>query len=259
MARASTKRHPKQAPQGTADRDEIARFTAMADAWWDPSGKFRPLHMINPVRIGFIRDHVSAHFGRDPLGESPLKGLTLLDIGCGGGLLCEPMARLGAAVTGIDAGEETIRIAKQHTRENGLDIDYRNILPEELADGGAQYDIVLNMEVVEHVADLNAFLEACSKLVRPGGVMAASTLNRTFKALALAKVGAEYILRWLPAGTHDWRKFVKPSEFARGLRAGGLETAALKGLEYSPFSDEWSLSDNLDVNYLLFAKKGSGD
>jgi 2-polyprenyl-6-hydroxyphenyl methylase/3-demethylubiquinone-9 3-methyltransferase len=250
--------HPKSrsdATRSTADTDEIARFTARAAAWWDPAGQFAPLHKLNPPRVAFVRDHVAARLGRDPLGELPLRGLRLLDIGCGGGLLAEPMARLGAHVTGIDAGRENIEAARKHAEAQGLDIDYRCATPEDFAREAKPFDVVLNMEVVEHVADLNEFLAACSRLVKPGGVMAVSTLNRTLKALALAKIGAEYILRWLPAGTHDWRRFVRPSELAAGLRPHGLTITHLKGMIYNPFRDEWVLSRDLDVNYLAFAVK----
>lgn len=240
----------------TASADEVARFTALAEAWWDPEGEFRPLHQLNPPRISFIRDQVALHFGRDPLGDAPLTGLRILDVGCGGGLLSEPMARLGARVTAIDAGEENIRIARLHAEREDLDIEYRHQLPEELAIMDETYDVVLSMEVVEHVADLDAFLAACAALMRPGGAMALSTLNRTVKALALAKVGAEYVLRWLPPGTHDWRKFVKPSELAAGLRPHGVDLTALAGVVYSPFRDEWRLDPkDLDVNYMAFAIK----
>jgi len=243
------------AAHGTADADDVARFTALAAAWWDPAGQFAPLHKLNPPRIAFVRDHVAARLGRDPLGEKPLRGLQLLDIGCGGGLLAEPMARLGARVIGIDAGRENIEIARRHAKAQGLDIDYRCALPEDFAEKAKPFDLVLNMEVVEHVADLDTFLAASARLVKPGGAMAVSTLNRTLKSLALAKIGAEYILRWLPAGTHDWRKFVRPSELAAGLRPHGLAITHLKGMTYNPFRDEWALSRDLDVNYLALAMK----
>ena len=198
---------------------------------------------------------MAGRLGRDPLADIPLRGLDVLDIGCGGGLLCEPMRRLGARVTGIDAGQENVRIAGLHARQAGLDIEYRGVLPETLALEGRAFDVVLNMEVVEHVPDLDAFLAACGSLVKPGGVMVAATLNRTLKALALAKFGAEYVLRWLPPGTHDWRKFVRPSELARGLRRHGVEVVELMGVSYSPLADAWTLSRDLDVNYLVFAVK----
>ncbi len=240
---------------GTAAPDEVARFSALADEWWDGDGKFRPLHRINPTRIAFIRDRVAGHFGTDPLGPGPLGGLDVLDIGCGGGLLSEPMRRLGARVTGIDAGEETVRVAALHAEQGGLDIEYRSVLPEVLAADGRTFDAVLTMEVIEHVADVGAFLAACCALVRPGGLMVLATLNRTVKSFALAKIGAEYVLRWLPAGTHDWRKFVKPSELAAGLRPHGFDIVELKGLAYRPLSDEWSLADDVAVNYMAVAVK----
>ena len=255
MSNRSASAPPPDEPSSTASADEIARFTALAEAWWDPDGDFRPLHRLNPARIGFIRDHVTARFGRDSEAGRPFEGLELLDIGCGGGLLSEPMCRLGAAVTGIDAGEKNIRTAGLHAEKSGLSIDYRCVLPEALAAGGRTFDVVLNMEVVEHVADLGVFMEACCTLVRPGGVMAVSTLNRTLKSLALAKVGAEYVLRWLPAGTHDWQKFVRPSELAAALRRHGMAVTMQRGMSYNPLTDGWSLSRNLDVNYLVFAVK----
>ncbi len=255
MARTAGRKRKKTGPsrKTTASAEEIARFTAMAEAWWDPTGDFRPLHQINPVRLEFIRDHVARHFGLEPLGRAPLEGLNILDIGCGGGLLCEPMRRLGATVTGIDAGEEAIRIARTHAERTGLDIEYRHQLPEDIGTEKGRYDVVLNMEVVEHVADLDLFLSASAGLLRPGGAMVLSTLNRTLKALALAKIGAEYVLRWLPPGTHDWRKFVRPSELAAGLEAAGARITELRGLTYNPLFDEWRLGRDLDVNYLAFA------
>ncbi len=239
----------------TANPEEIARFTAMAEAWWDPTGKFAPLHKFNPNRIAFIRDRVAARFGRDPLGEQPLGGLALLDVGCGGGLLSEPMRRLGAAVTGIDASAKNVGIASLHAEQSGVDIDYRNALPEDLLAEGARYDVVLNMEIVEHVADLGLFLEVSSNLLRPGGVMFVATISRTLKSLALAKVGAEYVLRWLPAGTHDWRKFVRPSELAAGLRPHGVAVRELKGMTFRPLANRWDVTDDLDVNYLAYCEK----
>jgi 2-polyprenyl-6-hydroxyphenyl methylase/3-demethylubiquinone-9 3-methyltransferase len=227
----------------------------MADAWWDPNGKFRPLHRLNPVRIAYIRDRVTEHFGRDPHAPRPLERLRLLDVGCGGGLLSEPMARLGGSVTGIDAGEKTIRVAEVHARRLDLDIDYRCALPEDLVLQGRSFDVVLNMEVVEHVADLDAFLEASARLLDPGGAMVVATLNRTLKSLALAKIGAEYVLRWLPVGTHDWRKFVRPSELTAGLGRHGVDVLDLKGIAFNPLTDRWSLTRDVDVNYMVFGAK----
>lgn len=238
---------------GTAARDEIARFDAIADDWWDPDGDFRPLHRLNPVRVDYVRDSLIRHFCLDPAAERPFEGLALLDIGCGGGLVTEPMARLGATVTAIDASEEAIRVASVHAAREGLDIDYRCAPPEALVTDGKTFDAILALEVVEHVADLDQFFAATAALLRPGGALALSTLNRTLKSLALAKIGAEYVMRWLPAGTHDWRKFVKPSEMAAALRRNGLTLSDLKGLTYDPLRGSWSLTADLDVNYLGFA------
>lgn len=240
---------------GSVDPAEAAKFAAMADAWWDPHGKFRPLHKFNPTRIAFIRDRVAAHLGRDPLGHRPLADLRLLDIGCGGGLLAEPMARLGAEVTGIDAVERNVQVARVHAERSGLDIDYRAATPEELVPEGATFDVILNMEVIEHVADRDAFLAACCDLLADDGLMFIATINRTAKAFALAIVGAEYILRWLPIGTHDWRKFLRPSELAAGLRPHDVAFAEITGVGYNPLTDKWSLTRDLDVNYMVLAKR----
>lgn len=239
----------------TADPEEVARFAAIAEEWWDPAGKFRPLHQLAPVRMAFIRDHLVAHFGLDDTLAAPLKGLRILDVGCGGGLVSEPLARLGATVTAIDAAAENIEIARLHAAEAGLDIDFRCARPEDLAREGLAFDVVVSLEVVEHVADLDAFMRAIAAMVQPGGAMVLSTINRTVKSLALAKVMAEYVLRWVPAGTHNWRKFIKPSELASGLRHAGMEVTALEGMSYQPVSDIWRRSRDLGVNYLAFAAK----
>jgi len=253
------KETPKPLPNpkgGTVDDAEIAKFAAMAEEWWDPDGKFKPLHKFNPVRIAFIRDRLCAHFGRDPLAPEPLKGLSILDIGCGGGLLCEPLARLGASVTGIDATERSVHVAAAHAEQMGLAIDYRFTTVEALAEDDKRYDAVMNMEVVEHVANADTFLAASADLVTPDGMMFLATLNRTPKSFALAIVGAEYILGWLPRGTHDWKKFVKPSELAAALRPAGMELIELTGVAYTPFRDEWTLSPrDLAVNYMGIAKR----
>lgn len=245
----------------SVDPDEIANFSAMADEWWDEGGKFKPLHKFNPIRIGFIRDQVIAHFNlglEEPVAQlKPLKGLRLLDIGCGGGLLCEPMARLGAEVVGADASEKNISIAAIHAEKSGLAIDYRATTAEELAAAGEKFDIILNMEVIEHVADVDAFMSACCSLLKPGGIMFVATLNRTAKSFALAIVGAEYVLRWLPRGTHNWQKFLKPSEVIRTIRSEGLTVTKMAGASYNPLEDRWRLSDDLSVNYLLCATKPS--
>ena len=241
--------------QTTIDPTEVARFSALAAEWWNPTGTFRPLHRFNPVRIAYIRDRATAHFGRPADSITPLKGLTLLDIGCGGGLLSEPMARLGAAVTGVDASEKNIKTAATHAAETGLAIDYRATTAEVLAATGAQFDIILNMEVIEHVADVPLFLSACSRMLKPGGLMVIATLNRTAKAFALAIVGAEYVLGWLPRGTHDWRKFLRPSEIAAELAANGLALGQIDGVSYNPLREQWLLSRDTAVNYVLTAVK----
>ena len=238
------------------DPDEVAKFSAMAADWWNPRGKFRPLHKFNPVRLRFIRETAEQHFGLATGLTEPLKGLRLLDIDCGGGLVCEPMTRLGAAVTGVDASEKNIKTAMTHAREQGLDIDYRVGTAEGLIDGGeAQFDIVLNLEVVEHVADPHAFLKDTASLVKPGGLMIVATLNRTAKALATAVIGAEYVLGWLPRGTHDWSKFVMPEEADAGLTASGLITEEPIGVSYNPLGDSWKLSGDTKVNYMIVARR----
>lgn len=239
----------------SVDPAEIERFSAMAAEWWDPQGKFRPLHKFNPVRLAFIRDRIAAHFGRDVTVDAPLSGLRLLDIGCGGGLVAEPMARLGASVLGADAAERNIGVARTHAAESGLQLDYRCTSAEALAAAGERFDVVLTLEVVEHVADLNGFLASCGQMVKPGGLLIAATLNRTLKAYALAIVGAEYILGWLPRGTHDWKKFVQPHELAQGLRRAGLTMQDVTGVSYDPLADRWSISGDTDVNYMMVAVK----
>lgn len=240
---------------GTADTDEVARFAAIAEEWWDANGKFRPLHQLAPVRMAFIRNQIVKHLDLENDTDMPFKGVKILDVGCGGGLVSEPLARLGADVMAIDAAARNIEVAKVHAEQSGLSIDYRNIQPEDLVAEGVMFDIVVSLEVVEHVADLNEFLAACSAMVRPGGGMVLSTINRTIKSLALAKIMAEYVLRWLPVGTHDWKKFVKPSELAANLRPSGLEISALEGMSYDPLGGIWRLSQDLDINYMAFAKK----
>ena len=240
----------------TVDPEEAAKFAAMAEEWWDPDGKFRPLHRMNPVRLEFLRDAICARFGRDAKADRPLEGLAIADIGCGGGLLSEPMARLGATVTGVDALEKSVRIAAAHAETMRLEIDYRCDSVEEMAARGEAFDVVLNMEIIEHVADVGVFLGASCALVKPGGLMVLSTINRTLKAFGLAIIGAEYVLRWLPRGTHDWNKFVRPSELAAPLRRNGLEVTAIKGMAYNPLKDRWAIAPrDLDVNYLAVAVK----
>lgn len=240
----------------TVDLAEVEKFSAMADSWWDPAGKFRPLHRLNPVRVGYIRDKVCAHFDRDPAAPQPLEGLSLIDIGCGGGLLSEPMARLGAATTGVDATPRNVEVARLHAEQTGVKVTYLNCAAEDLVAQGKQFDVVLAMEIIEHVADVDAFLGACSKLLKPGGLLFLATMSRTVKSYAVAIVGAEYVMRWLPKGTHDWNRFIRPSEMARGLRHHGLQIAELTGVSYNPFKDNFHLSRDLDVNYMALAKAG---
>jgi len=242
----------QQTPKSASvDPAEVARFSAMAAEWWDPTGKFQPLHAINPVRLAFIKARAEEQFG----GQNPLKGLNILDIGCGGGLLCEPMARLGANITGLDPSAKNIQIAKTHAGEQELEINYLESTAEDLAATGQTFDLVLNMEVLEHVADIDHFLTACAALIRPGGMMICATLNRTLKSFALAIIGAEYVLRWLPAGTHQWEKFVTPAELRDALERQNLSAHDLKGVSYNPLAKTWTLSNDTDVNYLLTARK----
>ncbi len=242
----------------TIDPDEIEKFSAMAEEWWDPFGKFKPLHKFNPIRLAYIRDSICTHFDRDRRSKEPLAGLRLLDVGCGGGLVAEPMRRLGAEVTAIDASERNIKTAMAHAAPLGLDIDYRATTVEALVDAQeAPFDVVLNLEVVEHVADVRVFLEASAALVKPSGLMVMATINRTLKAFALAKVGAEYILRWLPAGTHDPKKFVTPEEAKSALSAAGMQVTAEAGVIYNPLIDIWRVGEDMDVNYMLTAVRQS--
>jgi 2-polyprenyl-6-hydroxyphenyl methylase/3-demethylubiquinone-9 3-methyltransferase len=244
-----------EAAKTTIDQSEVDRFSAMAAEWWSPTGKFRPLHKFNPVRIEYIRDRVSAHFGRDPKGHLPLSGLRVLDIGCGGGLLSEPVARMGASVVGADASEKNIGIARTHAEQSGVAVDYRAVTAEQLAADSEQFDVVLNMEVVEHVADVAFFMETCASLVKPGGLMFVATINRTLKAAALAIVGAEYVLRWLPRGTHQYEKLVRPEEIEAPLSVGGMMVTERTGVFFNPIQNQWNLSKDMDVNYMLVAEK----
>jgi 2-polyprenyl-6-hydroxyphenyl methylase/3-demethylubiquinone-9 3-methyltransferase len=237
------------------DARELARFARLADSWWNANGPLRALHHLNPARLRYIRDRLCAHFGRDARAPAPLAGLCLLDIGCGGGLLAEPMARLGARVVGADAAEENILVARRHADEVGLDIDYRATTAEALAESGEVFDTVLNMEVIEHVADATAFIGACGALVAPGGAMVVATLNRTAKSFTLAIIGAEYVLGWLPRGTHRWERFVRPAELARAARGVGLALEDLTGVAYDAASGDWRPSRDVGVNYMGFFVK----
>ena len=237
----------------TVDRDDIDRFAAQSAGWWDPKGSFRPLHRINPVRLEFVRRGLALSFGRDTRSLRPFEGLRLVDIGCGGGLAAEPMARLGFAVTGIDAGAAAIDVARAHAEASGLAIDYRVASTEQLAAAGERFDAALALEIVEHVADREAFFAALGRLVRPGGGLVGATLNRTAQSFALAIVGAEYLLGWLPRGTHDWNRFVRPSEFVLGLRRHGFAATRLAGLSYDWRRGEWAESNDLSVNYMIAA------
>jgi 2-polyprenyl-6-hydroxyphenyl methylase/3-demethylubiquinone-9 3-methyltransferase len=239
----------------TIDDAELARFAALAGTWWDPRGKMAVLHKFNPVRLAYIRDAACRRFERDAKQLDCLKGLRILDIGCGGGILSEPLARLGASVTGADPVEKNIAVAKLHAEQSGLAVDYRATTAEALSDAGERFDIVLAMEVVEHVADVKLFVARCADMVKPGGLMIAATINRTLKSFALAIVGAEYVLRWLPRGTHSWDKFVTPDELAIAMERAGLRTADERGVIYDLLADRWELSTDTDVNYMVLAEK----
>ncbi|WP_435165041.1 bifunctional 2-polyprenyl-6-hydroxyphenol methylase/3-demethylubiquinol 3-O-methyltransferase UbiG [Falsirhodobacter sp. 1013] len=235
----------------TIDAAEVAKFEAMAAEWWDVNGKFKPLHQMNPCRLDYITGQIAMEFDRDLTAALPFEGLRILDIGCGGGLLSEPMARLGATVVGADAAPRNIPVAQLHAEQSGLTIDYRHTTAEALAEAGEQFDVVLNMEVVEHVADPAAYLRACHDLLRPGGLMVCSTLNRNAKSFAMAIVGAEWVMRWLPKGTHDWKKFITPDELFALLRGAGLDPVDRKGMVFNPVGWSWSLSPrDLSVNYV---------
>ncbi|WP_395817704.1 bifunctional 2-polyprenyl-6-hydroxyphenol methylase/3-demethylubiquinol 3-O-methyltransferase UbiG [Devosia sp.] len=241
----------------TINPEEVAKFTAMAEQWWDPKGKFKPLHKFNPVRLSYIRDKVIAHFGSDGTKRRPLEGLRLLDIGCGGGLLCEPMTRLGATVVGADAAERNIHIARLHAEQSGLEIDYRATSAETLAAAGEKFDIVLNMEVVEHVDNVPLYMKSVADLVAPGGLLFTATINRTLRAYAFAIVGAEQVLRWLPKGTHDYAKFLTPEEISALVSRNGLSVTEKTGVVFHPLADEWRLSRDTGINYMVLAEKAA--
>ncbi|MDB5530116.1 MAG: ubiG [Devosia sp.] len=239
----------------TINDAEVAKFTAMAEEWWDPKGKFKPIHKFNPVRLAYIREHVLTHFHLDGSVMRPLEGLTILDVGCGGGLLCEPLARLGATVTGIDAAERNIKIATLHAAQSGVDVTYQATTSEALAAQGQKYDMVLNMEVVEHVDNVPLYMKSCADLVAPGGLMLTATLNRTARALAFAVIGAEYVLGWLPKGTHDWNKFLTPDEIKALITRNGLKVTDQTGVVYHPLADDWRKSRDMAINYMVMAQR----
>jgi len=239
----------------TVDAAEVERFSRHAADWWDPRGPMAALHKFNPARLAYIRDQACARFGRDPRKLDCLNGLRMLDIGCGGGILSEPLARLGAAMVGADPAEENVEAARAHAEEQGLPIDYRATTAETLAEAGETFDVVLAMEVVEHVTDVALFVSACAAMVKPGGLLVAATLNRTLKSFALAIVGAEYVLRWVPRGTHQWDKFVTPRELERAVENTGLRVTGERGVIYNLLADRWQLSSDMDVNYMLVAEK----
>jgi 2-polyprenyl-6-hydroxyphenyl methylase/3-demethylubiquinone-9 3-methyltransferase len=244
-------------PHSSIDTAEVKRFSALADDWWDPHGPMAPLHKLNPLRLGYIRDKTAARFDRDVKKLDCLKGLRILDIGCGAGILSEPLARLGAEMVGADPSGENIAVASAHAQESGVAVDYRATTAEDLAAQAERFDVVLAMEVVEHVVDVGDFVATCASMVKPGGLMIAATLNRTLKSFALAIVGAEYILRWLPRGTHQWDKFVTPRELETAIERSGLNVIAERGVVYNPFADRWQLSADMDVNYMLVAEKAA--
>jgi 2-polyprenyl-6-hydroxyphenyl methylase/3-demethylubiquinone-9 3-methyltransferase len=239
----------------TIDPAEVARFEGLAETWWDPKGPMRVLHRFNPVRLAYIRDEACRRFGRDSRSARSLEGLTILDVGCGGGVLSEPLARLGATVTGLDPAPTNIAVARLHAERGGLAVDYRNETVEAVVARAEAFDMVLAMEVVEHVADVQAFVEACTRAVKPGGALAMATLNRTLRSFALAIVGAEYVLGWLPKGTHEWDRFVTPDELAAAIEAAGFQVADSTGVIYNPLTGAWSLSRDMAVNYMLLAAR----
>jgi 2-polyprenyl-6-hydroxyphenyl methylase/3-demethylubiquinone-9 3-methyltransferase len=241
----------------TIDQHEVARFAALSSTWWDESGSMRMLHRLNPLRLGYIRARMAEQFGRDPRRLDGLAGVRILDIGCGGGILSEPLARMGATVVGVDPAEENIEIARQHAEEAEVTVEYRCSTAEALADAGERFDVVLAMEVVEHVADLNLFVARAAEMVRPSGMMFAATINRTLKSFALAIVAAEYVLGWVPRGTHQWDKLVTPDEIDEAMSRAGLDVSHSTGVIYNPLADAWRLSSDMDVNYMMAATRAA--
>jgi len=244
-----------QSARSTVDETEIEHFSRMADEWWDDQGKFRPLHKFNPIRLAYIKEKICAAFDRDGNQPQPLADLRILDIGCGGGLLCEPLTRLGAQMVGVDAAKTNIEVAKLHAQTSGLDIDYRAGTAEDLAASGEKFDVVLNMEVIEHVGDVDLFVKACSDMVKPSGLMFVATINRTLRALALVIIGAEYILRWLPKGTHSYHKFIRPDELRQQLQRCGLAVIDEIGIRYHPLDGSWHRSRDMSANYIMLARR----
>jgi 2-polyprenyl-6-hydroxyphenyl methylase/3-demethylubiquinone-9 3-methyltransferase len=243
--------------RGTIDEEEVARFSRMSSQWWDARGPMAALHKFNPVRLAYIRDRVAEHFDRDPKRLDSLAGLRILDIGCGGGILSEPLARLGASVVGADPSASNIAVAQHHAAQAALTVDYRSTTAEALAEAGESFDVVLAMEVVEHVADVGLFVDLAGAIVKPGGLLFVATLNRTMKSFALAIVGAEYILRWLPRGTHQWDKFVTPNELEIAIEQSGLQITDETGVMYNLLADRWQLTTDMDVNYMVVAEKAA--
>ena len=234
----------------TINKEEIQKFSKLSEEWWNVNGKFKPLHMFNPIRIEYITENIKKHYKIKKVSANFLKGLNILDIGCGGGLISEPMARLGANVTGIDASEKNVKIAKLHSEKNGLKINYINTSPEKFNEL-AKFDIILNLEIIEHVSDVSLYIKSCNKLLKKNGLMFTATLNRSFMSYIKAIIGAEYILRWLPIGTHDWNKFIKPEELEKLLNQEKFSTVDIKGLNFNPFLNKWKKSNNLSVNYII--------